>query len=135
MVKSVQAGKEIAVTVANKIGVLADMSVKLADGGINILAVAGYAEGAEAKIMLVTSDNSRTVDCLQKAGYKSIKESDVILIELEDKPGALKAITSQLAAEAIDINYIYGTTCLTHCPARMVLSTSNNEKALAGLAK
>ena len=130
MLKSAQLGKEIVVTVMNKIGVLADMSKILADHGINIEAVAGYAVNVDAIIMLVTDDNLRAMDALKKAGYKDIKEKTVIILELENKPGVLRKITEKLASADIDIRYIYGTACLGDCPSRAVLSTNNDEKAL-----
>lgn len=135
MIRQAQLGKEIAVTVVNKIGVLEDMSKLLAGHGINIEAVAGYAVDNEAKIMLVTDDNLRSVDALKKSGYKSIKENEVVVIELENKAGALKNITARLAAEGIDIKQIYGTTCSAGCPAKIVISTSDNEKALVAFKK
>lgn len=135
MLKKAELGKEIAVTVVNKIGILADMSKILADHGINITAVAGYSINNEATIMLVTDDNLRAVDALKKKKYTSIKENEIVIVELEDKPGALKNITAKLAAENIDIKYIYGTTCPGGCPARLVISTSDNEKAVVTFRK
>ena len=105
MIKSVNMAKQIVLTVANKIGVLADMSRLTAEHGINIQAVAGYASGNEAKIMLVTDDNLRASEALRKAGYKSLKEEEVVIVDLEDKPGALKIVTSDLAKEGIDIKF------------------------------
>jgi hypothetical protein len=135
MLKSARLGKELVVTVINKIGVLADISKLLADHGINIEAVAGYAVDKEAKIILVTDDNLRSVDALKKAGYKNIKENEVVVVELENKPGALKHITTRLAAKEIDIKQIYATTCQAACPAIVILSTSDNEKALVTFRK
>ena len=135
MIKSAQLSKEIVVTVSNKIGVLAEMSKLVADHGINIDAVAGYAANDEAKIMLVTGDNLRIVDALKKAGYKAIKEEEVVVLDLENKPGALKNITAGLAGQGIDIKHVYGTVCAGGCPAKIVLSTSDNEKALVTFKK
>ena len=135
MVKAAHLGKEIVVNVVNKIGVLADISKIVADHGINIEAVAGYAKDNEAEIMLVTDDNLRATDALRKANYKSIKEREVVIVELDNKAGALKQITGTLAAQSIDIKHIYGTTCPTNCPARIVISTSDNEKALVAFKR
>ena len=135
MIKTAQLGKEIAVTVINKIGVLADISKMMADHGINVIAVTGYALNQEAKIMLVTEDNLRATDALKKSGYKSISENEVIIVELENKVGALKLVTAKLASEGIDINEVYGSVCTGSCPARLILSTSNNEKALVSFNK
>lgn len=137
MIKEARLGREIEVRVINKIGVLADMSKILAERGVNIEAVAGYAVEAskEAKIMLVADDNLRAVEALKKSGYKSVKENEVVIIDLENRAGALKLICAKLAAEDIDIKKIYGTACADSCPAKIVLSTSNNEKALVAFKK
>jgi hypothetical protein len=137
MLKSVNLGKELAVTVINKIGILADISRILAEHGINIKAVAGYGKGEkkEAEVLLVTEDNLRASDALKKNGYKSITEREVIVAELENKPGALKTITFKLAEADIDLKCVYGTACAEGCPATIVLSTSDNEKALLALKK
>lgn len=136
MVKGVCLGKEIMVTVVNKIGVLADMSKVLADQGINIEAVAGYGtEGSKAEIILVTEDNQRAGDALKNKGYKSIEEREVVIMDLENRAGALKDITEKLAAQQLDIKYIYGTTCSAGCPAKIILSTVDNKKALVALEK
>jgi hypothetical protein len=130
MLKDANIGKGIIVTVGNKIGVLAHMSQILANHGINIDAIVGYTDIEEARIMLVTNDNARAIDVLKKEGYRSAIETEVIMVKLENNPGALESITTKLASAGIDIKYIYGTTCPTGCPARLVLSTSDDEKAL-----
>ncbi|MCX5705887.1 MAG: hypothetical protein NTZ92_07525 [Candidatus Omnitrophica bacterium] len=135
MVKSAQLAKQIVVTIANKIGILAEMSKLVADHGINVEAVAGYAANNEAKIILLTSDNQRVTDALRKAGFSSIKEEEVVVVELENKVGALKNITAELVAQSIDIKQVYGTACAAGCPAKIILSTSNNDKALVALKK
>jgi hypothetical protein len=135
MIKNAKLCKEIVVTVVNKIGVLEDMSKLLADHAININAVAVYAQDGKAIIMLVTDDNLRAMDALKKAGYGSLKERETVMVELENKPGALKALTVRLAENDIDITQIYGTTCPASCPATIMLSTSNNDKALVAFKK
>lgn len=135
MIKAAYLGKEILIKVVNKIGVLYDISKIAADHGINIEGVAGYAGDNQANIMLVTGDNLRAKDALIKAGYKDTTENPVVIVELENKPGVLKNITSKLAAKNVNIRYIYGTTCCEGCPSRMVLSTSNDEEALLAFKK
>jgi hypothetical protein len=129
MIKKVTLGKELVVSTENKVGVLANISKIMADHDINIEGVAGYGDAKEAKIMLVTDDNLRAGDALRKAGFKAVKESEVIILDLINKPGALKGVTSILAAAQIDLRYVYGTICTEGCPARMILATNANEKA------
>ena len=131
MIKDANLGKELVITTENKVGILANISKILADHGINIEGVAGYAAANnEAKIMLVAEDTLRAKEALQKAGYKNIKENEVVVVELENKPGALKSITAKMADAKIDIRYTYGTACPSGCPARIILATNSNEKAV-----
>lgn len=125
--------KEIVVTVANKIGILSHISKLLSDAGMNIEAVLGYAAGNEAKIMLVVGDNRRAIEILKKSNYTSIKENSVVVLNLENKPGALKVVTDKLVAAGIDLKKIYGTACSSGCPAKIIFSTSDNAKALSVL--
>ena len=135
MVKNVRLGKEILIRTKNKVGVLADISTMLSDHGINIDAIVGYGEGEKAEIMLVADDSRRACDALNAANYEAVQEREVVVLDLENKPGALKSVSSLLAAENIDINYIYGTTCAASCPARIVMSTNDDQKALLTLKK
>jgi len=130
MVKDVSLGKELVIALPNKVGILANMSKILADHGINIEGVAGYAVNNEAKLMLVVDDTLRAREALQKGGYKFTNEHEVVIVNLENKPGALKGITAKLASAKIDIVYTYGTVCSGSCPARLIISTNDNEKAM-----
>lgn len=132
MVKGAVIGKELSVTVVNKIGVLADMSKLLSDAKINIEAVVGYGKdnSNEAEIRCITDNNAKAIEMLKKNNYTALKEKDVLVLQLDNAPGALKTITSKIATEGVDIKYIYGTTCAGGCPAKIILSTTDDKKAL-----
>ena len=130
MIKNAKMGKELVVTVPNKMGTLANISKVLADHGINIEGVAGYAMASEAKIMIVADDILRAGEALKKAGFKAIETKEVVVLELENKPGALKSLSAKISDAKIDIRYIYGTTCSGGCAATLIVATNDNEKAL-----
>ena len=133
MVKAVNLGKEIVVTTDNKIGILSHISRVLADHGINIEGIAGYSTDKVARLMFVVDDTLRAKEAIIKAGYKDTRESEIVIVDLENKPGALKVATAKLASEKVDIRYMYGTTCPDGCPARLIFATSENEKAVVSL--
>ena len=58
----------------------------------------------------------------------------MILIELENKPGALKVVTTELKANKIDLKHLYVTTSAGGWSI-MVVQTSDNETAMAVLNK
>lgn len=135
MIKAVNLGKEIVVSTENKIGLMAQCSRILADHGVNIEGVAGYAADGKAKLMFVVNDTLRGKEAIVKAGYADTKESEVVIVDLENKPGALKGMTAKLAQEKIDIRYMYGSACPAGCPARIILATTENERSVVLLKK
>jgi len=137
MLKKALLTKQISVTVVNKIGVLDLMAGYLADRGINIEAIAGYEipGSNQATIMLVVDDTRRASEAIKERDFGPIEEIDVIMVELDNKPGALKTVTNLLAFKSINIRFIYATTSLDVCPVRVIISTSDNEAAFITLKK
>ncbi|MDD5746399.1 MAG: hypothetical protein PHO30_03955 [Candidatus Omnitrophica bacterium] len=133
MIKRISRGKELSVVVMNEVGALAKTMSFLVNHGINVEAVAGYSNhsGDQGELTFITDNNITAVNELLTNGYENIRENDVIIIELENRPGTLKNISELLALNNININYIYCTTCSGGCPAKIIISTSNNELAFA----
>lgn len=129
--------KQISVTVNNEIGTLDRTAGYLADRGINIEAIAGYEIEGEnkAKIMLIVDDAVRAADALREKGIGSVEEHEVIMVELDNRPGALKTVTNLLAHKDVNIRYLYGTGNPDSTPVRVVFATNNNEKAYISLKK
>lgn len=137
MIKNITLGEEITITTENKVGILADVSKMLSLKGINIEAVLGYEVGTKAKLLVVTNANLVIVNELKKMKYKSVKETEVLLVDLDNKPGALKVVSTEMKENKIDIRYVYlmPCTCVPRGSSRMVLQTSDNERAMALLSK
>jgi hypothetical protein len=89
----------------------------------------------KARIMMVVEDTRRATDLLKQKGFSDLEEREEILVVLENKPGALKSVTSLLAAKDINIKQIYGTMSSEKSPVRLVMATSDNQAALVTLKK
>ncbi len=135
MIKSVTIGEEIVVTTKNRVGLLADTAIIMANHGINIDAMLGYEVGRTAKLLFITNANLRIIDELKKKKYKSIKETEVIVVELSNHPGAMKVVGTELKNNKIDIKHVYITSSARGDSSRMILQTGDNEKAMALLAR
>ncbi|PIU40972.1 MAG: hypothetical protein COS99_07865 [Candidatus Omnitrophica bacterium CG07_land_8_20_14_0_80_42_15] len=137
MITRIGRGKEISVGVINEVGALAKITSFLVNHSINIEAILGYAteEGQQAGLLFITDDNFSAIEALTEGGYHEVRENDVLIVEVENKPGSLKNISECLAGNSININYLYCTTCSEGCPAKVVLSTSNNNIAAKLLAE
>jgi len=125
-----RAGKEIHVVADNKIGTLSDVSQWLADKGINIQAVCGYADSDKAHFLFVTSDNKKAIDIL-KAKQLEVAENEVVIVEMQHKVGTLKDMTKKLKNADVDIIHIYATAYSTpNAPENVVVNSNDNKKAI-----
>jgi hypothetical protein len=106
----------------------------LADRGINIVAVSAQAAGGVALMNFVVDEHLRAMDLLRKKNFP-VHENSVVLVEVEDRPGVLKQITEKLAAKKIDLLNLYASTTATYGPCLLVLSSSDNQKAIVTLKK
>jgi hypothetical protein len=127
--------EEIVISTRNKVGLLADVAVITANHGINIDAILGYESGISARILFITNGNLLIINELKKKKYKFIKETEVVVVELTNKPGALKVVATELKNNRIDIKYIYVTSCSCGGAGRIVLQTSDNEKTMSLLSR
>ena len=116
MIKTVIRAKEITLGVKNEIGALARMMSFLVNHGINVEAIAGSSSrtGEEGNLIFITDDNADAISELLVHGYKDIGENEVIVIELENRPGRLKNVSEVLALNKININYLYCTKFSAH---------------------
>lgn len=134
MIQNVKIGNEIVVTAANKVGILADVSSLIAEEGKSITAITAAVISGAATLQMLTDDNSSVKDILKAKNY-DVSEREVVVVELENKPGALKLVTKKLAEENINLSYLYGSTSKGEGPATIIFSSSDNEKIVATLKK
>ena len=92
MIKNLVVAKEISVGTKNEVGALARMMSFLVNHGINVETIAGYSNrtGTEGMLTFITDDNQKSLDELLKNGYGDIENREVIIAELENRPGILK---------------------------------------------
>jgi hypothetical protein len=100
---------QITVTAESRPGVLAKVSDALAKAGVNILAVCAGDTAARGKIRMVVSDPPRARAALAAAKIRC-GEEPALLLSMENRPGALAAVASKLAAAKINIKCAYATT-------------------------
>ncbi|MEM5814597.1 MAG: hypothetical protein QXD77_02170 [Candidatus Aenigmatarchaeota archaeon] len=95
--------KEFDIALEDRVGALADVCEMLATNGVNIKAIS--ADGGRG-VRLVTSDEKTTRNLLEKAKLL-FNESDVISLELLDRPGELAKVSRLLAKEKVNIQSAY----------------------------
>jgi len=81
-----------------------------------------------ALIRLLVDQTDNAIDLLSKNEY-IFDIMPVIVIELENKPGALAEITTHLGKEKININYVYGSVAPRGKKCLFVVCPENIEVA------
>jgi hypothetical protein len=127
-------GKEIVVKTENDVGVLWDVARTVSEHGVDILAVGAWVEDKQGIVRLVTDDNLRAKEALEKKGYTP-KEEPAVLVELVHRPGLLKHMTEPLMKEALDVQYLYGSALGSQKKCLVVFSCQDNERAVVVLDK
>ena len=122
-------GKQLMIRVEDHVGTLAEITDLVSPSGINLIAICAYAVGKTVAIMLVTDDNNETKRLLQKKGYR-VEEEEIILLTVDNKPGALQSVIDKLAGASIDLRLIYGSAEKNSEHSRIVLISKNNLDAM-----
>lgn len=128
---------EIMATFVDSVGLTAKVAAALAAENVNILAGTGYsASGPRQKAIftLIVDDLAKAERALDRIGADEIQDSSVILVETENKVGALERIAKLIADAGIMIYYFYSTTS-TGKMASCVIRTADDKKAIKVLRK
>ncbi len=98
--------RQISVFIQNDSGRLAHVLKTLKDADINIRSLT-IAETADYGIMrLILQDTDKGLEALKNAKIMA-NETNVMAVEIPDKPGGLSKLTDLLADANIDIEYAY----------------------------
>jgi hypothetical protein len=95
---------DLAVTLPeDRPGMLAKAVSALSGAGINL---DGYAE-MEGVVHVLTTDVGRTRQALESAGFRIVKEQEVVLVAVEDQPGSAANIFRRIADAKVNIRFSY----------------------------
>lgn len=120
--------KQLSFTMPNKVGLLAEVSSAISGVGVNISSIWAYEVDGNANFVLITDSNAKAKRALVKMGIE-VKEEDVVLVEMPNKPGELEKVAKKLSDSGINVNYLYGTTgSVKSCIC--IFKTSDNVKAV-----
>lgn len=127
-----QLAKQLMISVDNKVGTMAELTHIIASSKVNLVAVCAYAVDNKGMIMFMTEDNEKSKKVLKSQGY-DVREEEVVLLTLENKPGALTSVTEKIAQAGIDLTLVYGSVEKGGKNSRIVLVSEDNETVVASL--
>jgi hypothetical protein len=125
--------KQVSVFLENKPGRLANVLSALAREKVNITALTVMDSHEHSVLRVVTNDVAKTLQVLNALGTRHA-ESDVLVVELRNQPGALAHVCELLGAEHINIEYAYCSAGGRNGKTFGVFKVSNTDKAMKVLA-
>ena len=99
-------GKEFTVTIEDKPGALGKCFLALAEHGVNILAFQSYVEESESLVRFLVDDMARARAVLGDL-HMIFEVTDVAVVRLVHRPGALGRAAARLGEGQINIDYSY----------------------------
>jgi hypothetical protein len=101
---------DVAVTVEDEPGMLARLGEAIGAAGVNIEGVSGVAAGAGSVVHFLVDDVEGALRALEAAGFTDAKEREVVVLEVEDRPGVLGETARRIADAGVNIELIYLAT-------------------------
>ena len=98
--------KQISISLENIPGRFLAVSECLGNEGINIRAISVADTSDISTVRFVTDNPEKTINVLKSNGY-SIRETNVLAVEVPDHPGGLKAVLKPLRDAGINVTYLY----------------------------
>jgi hypothetical protein len=111
-------------------GELALVGDVLGKAGANIAGLCAVPSGGgQAEVHILVEDPTPAFEALQHAGIRVASEQEVIVLEIQDRPGALGEVARKLANANVNLTTAYLAT-----NTRLVLAADNLAEAKAALA-
>jgi hypothetical protein len=127
-----QLATQLALFLDNRPGTFARVCEALAEAKVNIYAISTSDTVDHIVVRMVVSDPRRAMLLFEERGTLVV-ETDVLMIEGDNKPGSLARICDRLADAKINIEYCYCATAPDARRGLLVLRLDNVKKAMKAL--
>ena len=125
--------EQLAVFIANKPGTLAEVCDALAGDRVNIYGLTISDTVDHAVVRMVVSDTRKALAIFESRGTLVV-ETDVIMIENDNKPGSLSRIAKPFSTHKINIEYAYLASMPTAKKGLLILRVQDPRRALKVLS-
>ncbi len=121
--------EQISIFLENKSGRLADVAGVLADAGVNIRALS-LADTTDFGILrLIVDDTTKAKEVLKEHGF-TVGRTEVIAVEVADRPGGLAHILNTMKNASINVEYMYAFVQKSGGHAIIIFRFDELEKAI-----
>ncbi len=101
---------DLVIDVANTPGALADVADAISDAGVNIAAATCVGPGDRAELHILVPHGEAAKHALAISHVAVTGEREVVVVEVEDRPGVLADLTHKIARAGVNLDLIYVAT-------------------------
>jgi hypothetical protein len=101
---------DLAIEIDNKPGALAEVAAAISDAGINLAAAACTGTGQRAELHILVPHAEAARHLLGISHLAVTREREVVVVDVEDRPGVLADLTRKIAQAGINLDLVYVAT-------------------------
>ncbi len=126
--------KQVSVFLENKVGHLRMIAEELKAAGLNIRAISLADSKDFGVLRMVVEDPDKACSVLRAANH-AVKETDVVAVEVPDRPGGLADLLTTLEGAEVNIEYMYAVLEKRSENAVIILKVEDIDGVIAEMQK
>jgi hypothetical protein len=101
---------DLVIDIENTTGALARVAAEISDAGVNIAAATCVGAGDRAELHILVPHAGAAKHALGISNLAVTREREVVVVDVEDRPGVLADLTRRIARAGVDLDLVYVAT-------------------------
>jgi hypothetical protein len=101
---------DLVIEIENTPGALARVAAAISDAGVNIAAATCTGSGERAELHILVPHAGAAKHALSISHLAVTREREVVVVDVEDRPGVLADLTRKIARAGVDLDLVYVAT-------------------------
>ena len=101
---------DLIIDVDNTPGALAEVAAAISDAGVNIAAATCIGPGDRAELHILVPHAGAVRHALAISHLAVSREREVVVVDVQDRPGVLADLTRRIARAGVDLDLVYVAT-------------------------
>jgi hypothetical protein len=101
---------DLVIDIENSPGALAEVATAISDAGVNIAAATCLGDGDRAELHILVPHAEAAKHLLGISHLAVSREREVVVVNVEDRPGVLADLTRRIAQAGVDLDLVYVAT-------------------------
>jgi hypothetical protein len=101
---------DLVIDIENTPGALAQVAAAISDAGVNIAAATCIGTGERAEMHILVPHAEAARHSLAISHLAVSREREVVVVDVEDRPGVLADLTRKIAKAGVDLDLVYVAT-------------------------